>query len=76
MEEEEKKHFYKQLGANIREFRQILGMSQEELAQHCGIKVKRLKLIETGAAKRVDITRFLMLAWKYKISFAKLLDID
>ncbi len=55
---------YYQLGQQIRKYRKVHGMSQEQLAEKIGISVTHMSHIETGNTKLslqvlVDITRAL-----------------
>lgn len=51
----------KQLGANVRKFRENLGLSQEELAERCGLHRTYVGSVERGE-RNVSLENIVLLA--------------
>lgn len=60
-------------GARIRELRDERGLSQRELARLAGVRQPSLSAIETGSAKRVDVSMLESIASALNVGLTDLL---
>lgn len=65
----------KMIGGNVREYRLIRGMTQEELASAIGVTFQQLQKYELGH-NRVAATRLLLIAKALKVEPQALLPVD